>query len=374
MYPVGCCPGHAKHRCISVVCQVACTLSGRTRLPRRPQIWVGRKSMAAGRAGEAPSTGLTERLVELGFETDRLKTGTPARVDKRTVDFSGGPWPPGGASPAPLAMLARWKVPPLNAGRSRNEEVLRKPVLSCTRHRQRRCPTPPRPGAHVCQLAYRPLVPRLRQHWVWLAGVPSAPPRPHLPRRPGGAAGRRSGTVVFVRPRGARPAAPAGLLPDPHHRGDSSHPAGETAQAPQAPWAAHGTARWTARGPRPPGPWGACRRCNTGCMLAVAPGCASPATHSLTLSSIPPPHTPQHPTPTPIHLPTPQIPQTSQPSQTPQPHPNTHPLDRRTCTRRRCTAAGWMPRGRATAPPSRTRLCALPTSSRTRWAAEGQAT
>ena len=46
--------------------------------------------MAAGRAGEAPSTGLTERLVELGFETDRLKTGTPARVDKRTVDFSGG--------------------------------------------------------------------------------------------------------------------------------------------------------------------------------------------------------------------------------------------------------------------------------------------
>ncbi|KAI7843457.1 hypothetical protein COHA_002934 [Chlorella ohadii] len=53
------------------------------------QIWVGRQSMAAGRAGEAPSTGLTERLVELGFETDRLKTGTPARVDKRTVDFSG---------------------------------------------------------------------------------------------------------------------------------------------------------------------------------------------------------------------------------------------------------------------------------------------
>lgn len=48
--------------------------------------------MAAGRAGEAPSTGLTERLVELGFETDRLKTGTPARVDKRTVDFSGGWW------------------------------------------------------------------------------------------------------------------------------------------------------------------------------------------------------------------------------------------------------------------------------------------
>ena len=33
--------------------------------------------------------GLTEALVELGFETDRLKTGTPARVDSRSVDFSG---------------------------------------------------------------------------------------------------------------------------------------------------------------------------------------------------------------------------------------------------------------------------------------------
>lgn len=66
--------------------------AGRPPPPPAPpmQIWVGRKSMAAGRAGEAPSTGLTERLVELGFETDRLKTGTPARVDKRTVDFSGG--------------------------------------------------------------------------------------------------------------------------------------------------------------------------------------------------------------------------------------------------------------------------------------------
>jgi tRNA U34 5-carboxymethylaminomethyl modifying enzyme MnmG/GidA len=39
------------------------------------------------RAGEAPSTGLTEALVALGFETGRLKTGTPARVDARTVNF-----------------------------------------------------------------------------------------------------------------------------------------------------------------------------------------------------------------------------------------------------------------------------------------------
>lgn len=53
------------------------------------KIWVGRTSMPAGRAGESASVGLTENLQQLGFETDRLKTGTPARVDCRTVDFSG---------------------------------------------------------------------------------------------------------------------------------------------------------------------------------------------------------------------------------------------------------------------------------------------
>lgn len=51
-------------------------------------IWVGNKSMAAGRAGEFAAVGLTETLHKLGFEIDRLKTGTPARVDKRSVDYS----------------------------------------------------------------------------------------------------------------------------------------------------------------------------------------------------------------------------------------------------------------------------------------------
>ncbi len=52
------------------------------------RIWVGNKSMPAGRAGEFAAEGLTETLNQLGFETGRLKTGTPARVDKRTVDYS----------------------------------------------------------------------------------------------------------------------------------------------------------------------------------------------------------------------------------------------------------------------------------------------
>ena len=52
------------------------------------KIWVGNKSMAAGRAGEFAALGLTETLNKLGFETGRLKTGTPARVDKKSVDYS----------------------------------------------------------------------------------------------------------------------------------------------------------------------------------------------------------------------------------------------------------------------------------------------
>ncbi|VEP15810.1 tRNA uridine 5-carboxymethylaminomethyl modification enzyme MnmG [Hyella patelloides LEGE 07179] len=52
------------------------------------RIWVGNKSMEAGRAGEFAAIGLTETLNRMGFETGRLKTGTPARVDKRSVDYS----------------------------------------------------------------------------------------------------------------------------------------------------------------------------------------------------------------------------------------------------------------------------------------------
>ena len=49
------------------------------------QIWVGHQSMSAGRVGEQAAEGLTEALQELGFQTDRLKTGTPARVDRRSI-------------------------------------------------------------------------------------------------------------------------------------------------------------------------------------------------------------------------------------------------------------------------------------------------
>jgi tRNA uridine 5-carboxymethylaminomethyl modification enzyme len=49
------------------------------------RIWVGSQSMSAGRAGEQAAEGLTDSLRQLGFQLDRLKTGTPARVDRRSL-------------------------------------------------------------------------------------------------------------------------------------------------------------------------------------------------------------------------------------------------------------------------------------------------
>ncbi|GAA3942178.1 tRNA uridine-5-carboxymethylaminomethyl(34) synthesis enzyme MnmG [Litoribacillus peritrichatus] len=51
-------------------------------------IHIGMENHAGGRAGDAPSIALAKRLRELPFRVDRLKTGTPARIDRRTVDFS----------------------------------------------------------------------------------------------------------------------------------------------------------------------------------------------------------------------------------------------------------------------------------------------
>lgn len=52
------------------------------------RIHIGLKSFSGGRLGENAAYGLTENLMDLGFESARLKTGTPVRVDGRTIDFS----------------------------------------------------------------------------------------------------------------------------------------------------------------------------------------------------------------------------------------------------------------------------------------------
>lgn len=51
-------------------------------------VHIGEKNFGGGRMAEKAATGITEQLVNLGFESDRLKTGTPPRVDGRSLDYS----------------------------------------------------------------------------------------------------------------------------------------------------------------------------------------------------------------------------------------------------------------------------------------------
>ena len=51
-------------------------------------IHIGEKNFGGGRAAEKAASGITEQLVSIGFESDRLKTGTPPRVDGRSIDYS----------------------------------------------------------------------------------------------------------------------------------------------------------------------------------------------------------------------------------------------------------------------------------------------
>jgi tRNA uridine 5-carboxymethylaminomethyl modification enzyme len=64
----------------------ACILAAGTFL--NGLIHIGDKQIAAGRIGESPALQLSESLIEQGFETSRLKTGTPPRLDGSTIDFS----------------------------------------------------------------------------------------------------------------------------------------------------------------------------------------------------------------------------------------------------------------------------------------------
>jgi tRNA uridine 5-carboxymethylaminomethyl modification enzyme len=62
-------------------------------------IHIGEKNFGGGRAGESASTGLTATLQQRGFESGRMKTGTPPRVDGRSLDFSKMEEQPGDADP-----------------------------------------------------------------------------------------------------------------------------------------------------------------------------------------------------------------------------------------------------------------------------------
>lgn len=68
-------------------------------------IHIGEKNFGGGRAGERAATGITEQLISLGFEAGRMKTGTPPRVDGRSLDFSKMTEQPGDDNPAKFSYL-----------------------------------------------------------------------------------------------------------------------------------------------------------------------------------------------------------------------------------------------------------------------------
>ena len=79
-------------------------------------IHIGEKTFGGGRAGERASTGITEDLVEKGFESGRMKTGTPPRVDARSLDFSKMIEQPGDEIPMKFSYLQ--DIKPLTEQRS----------------------------------------------------------------------------------------------------------------------------------------------------------------------------------------------------------------------------------------------------------------
>jgi tRNA uridine 5-carboxymethylaminomethyl modification enzyme len=79
-------------------------------------IHIGDKNFGGGRAGERAATGITEQLIDLGFDSGRMKTGTPPRVDGRSLDFSKMIEQPGDVNPQKFSYLETTK--PLENQRS----------------------------------------------------------------------------------------------------------------------------------------------------------------------------------------------------------------------------------------------------------------
>jgi len=91
------CGSGAAYRAARVVLTTGTFLKG--------MIHIGEKRIPAGRVGEAPAVGLSDRLYGLGFAMGRLKTGTPARLDGSTIDWASLEMQPGDDPPTPFSFL-----------------------------------------------------------------------------------------------------------------------------------------------------------------------------------------------------------------------------------------------------------------------------
>ena len=125
----------------------------------RGAIFVGEAKAAGGRAGEAPSIGLSHSLAELGFPLARLKTGTPCRLDRKTIDVAGLELQPGDDPPP----MFRWTTPGTKA-------------------------TPPLPQLS-CWITYT----NEKTHSIIRDGLPRSPLYRKEPRGGGGPAGSAGG-------------------------------------------------------------------------------------------------------------------------------------------------------------------------------------
>ena len=86
----------------------------------RGLIHIGEKQIPAGRVGEAPAIGLSNTLEKFGFTLGRLKTGTPPRLDGRTIDWKNIEMQPGDDVPEPFSMLTeRITTPQIQCGITR---------------------------------------------------------------------------------------------------------------------------------------------------------------------------------------------------------------------------------------------------------------
>ncbi len=93
----------------------------------RGLIHIGEQQIPAGRVGEAPAMGLSRTLENFGFSLGRLKTGTPPRLDGRTIDWSALETQPGDDPPEPFSILtARIENPQIECAITRTVEATHK--------------------------------------------------------------------------------------------------------------------------------------------------------------------------------------------------------------------------------------------------------
>ena len=87
-------------------------------------IHIGDERTPAGRIGEAPAIGLSDRLYSLGFDMGRLKTGTPARLKKSTIDWDALDQQPADEQPVPFSFLTdKIRVPQVTCGITHTNET-----------------------------------------------------------------------------------------------------------------------------------------------------------------------------------------------------------------------------------------------------------